>query len=341
MAPDSLALEIVAGVLTLLTAAGLGVLWSYSNGRLRWLNRSMAVVACVAATAATGLVWVNRQIDEYPTWASLLGSTADAAGAPIAQTDDGQVVSFTVAGPVSHLSMPVYAYLPPRYRNDTGTRYPVIEALHGYPGSPLQWIKKLGVTQVLNTEIGAGRMAPTIVLFPYQTPNPRLDTECTNLVGGPQTETFLTVDVPRYARAHLRLNGSWGLTGYSAGAYCASDLLLRHPTEYAAAASLSGYADPGIRVGNGTEHTSYNEMWRLTHLPIPAVALYLTCARTDKNALRGTQALARTARAPMSVTTAYVNGGGHNQSTWRAMEAPSFDWLSSWLARPQDDGSSR
>jgi enterochelin esterase-like enzyme len=335
MAPDSLALEIAAGVLTLLTAAGLGVLWSFSTGRLRWVNRAAAIVACLAATAATGLIWVNRQVDAYPTWASLLGSTAAAADAPITQTDDGQVVSFTVHGPASHLSMPVYAYLPPGYRTNTTTRYPVIEALHGYPGSPLQWIKKLGAPRVLDTEIGAGRMAPTIVLFPYQTPNPRLDTECTNLVGGPQTETFLTVDVPAYVRVHLRvLRTGWGLTGYSAGAYCASDLLLRHPTEYAAAASLSGYADPGIAVGNGTEHTGYNEMWRLAHLPIPAVALYLACARTDKNALRGTEAVARAARAPMSVTTSYVNGGGHNQATWEAMEAPSFDWLSSWLARP-------
>jgi enterochelin esterase-like enzyme len=303
----------------------------------------MAILACLATTAATGLIWVNRQIDEYPTWASMLGSTA--AAVTTATTADGQIRSFTVDGRASHLTMPVYAYLPPGYGTDTTTRYPVIEALHGYPGSPLQWIKKLDVSGVLDTEIGAGRMAPTIVLFPYQTPNPRLDTECTNLVGGPQAETFLTVDVPEFARAHLRVRtglGTWGLTGYSAGAYCASDLLLRHPTEYAAAASLSGYADPGIPVGDGSEHTSYNEMWRLTHLPVPAVALYLACAKTDRGALRGTESLARLARAPMSVTTSYVNGGGHNQATWRAMEAPSFDWLSSWLGRPvQDEGSSR
>jgi S-formylglutathione hydrolase FrmB len=182
-------------------------------------------------------------------------------------------------------------------------------------------------------------------MFPYQTPAPLLDTECTNLVRGPQAETFLADDVPAFAAAHLRVRpgpGSWGLTGFSAGAYCASDLLLRHPGEYAAAASLSGYADPGIRVGNGTEHTTYNAVWRLTHLPVPAVALYLACAKTDKNALRGTMEVAHLAHAPMSVTTSYVNGGGHNLGTWRAMEAPSFDWLSSWLGRPvQASGSSR
>jgi enterochelin esterase-like enzyme len=360
MAPDSLALELLAAFATLLTAAGLGVVWSLTNGRLRWLNRGMTVLACLAATAATALVWVNRQIDVYPTWASLRGSTAVAGATPPgsavpakvapAAGDGGEVVSYTVAGPASRLTLPVYAYLPPQYQQDTTTSYPVIEAMHGYPGSPLQWVKKLGVVKVLDTEIKSGRMAPTIVLFPYQTPSPGLDTECTNLVGGPQTETFLTVDVPAFAKAHLRVRpgaGSWGLTGYSAGAYCASDLLLRHPGEYAAAASLSGYADPGIPVGNGTEHTTYNSMWRLTHLPVPAVALYLACAKADKGALRGTQEVARLAHAPMTVTTAYVNGGGHNAATWRAMEAPAFDWLSSWLGRPvqkpgpQASGSSR
>jgi enterochelin esterase-like enzyme len=346
MAPDSLALELVAAFATLLTAAGLGVVWSFTNGRLRWLNRGMTMVACLAATAATGLIWVNRQIDVYPTWASLAGSTAAAAttsgasspaAVAAAKGDGGTVATFLVAGPASKLTMPMYAYLPPHYQQDTTTSYPVIEAMHGYPGSPLQWINKLGVVKVLDTEIRAGRMAPTIVLFPYQTPRPGLDTECTNLVGGPQTETFLTVDVPAFAKAHLRVRpgpGTWGLTGYSAGAYCASDLLLRHPTEYAAAASLSGYADPGIPVGNGTEHTTYNSMWRLTHLPVPAVALYLAAAKADRGALRGTEEVARLAHAPMTVTTTYVNGGGHNAATWRAMEAPAFDWLSSWLGRP-------
>jgi hypothetical protein len=72
----------------------------------------------------------------------------------------------------------------------------------------------------------------------------------------------------------------------------------------------------------------------LTHLPVPAVALYLACARTDIAAMRETADLARLARAPMSTTTAYVRTGGHNDQTWQAMEVPAFDWLSSWLGRP-------
>ena len=345
MSPDSEAIQLLAVGAAVVAAVALGLTWTLVRGPGRVLIRAGCLVACLATAAASGLIWVNRQIDFYPTWSSLLGSNTQAAAAPLAGAlpatsgsgHGGRTVTFTVAGRTSRLTMPMYAYLPPGYDTHPTTRYPVVEALHGYPGTPLLWLTKLTVTEILNREIAAGRMAPTVVLFPYQTPDPLLDTECTNLVGGPQTETFLTKDVPTFAAAHLHVRtdpGSWGLIGYSAGGYCASDLLLRHPGQYAAAASLSGYADPGIRVGNGSEHTTYNDAWRLTHLPVPAVALYLACAKADQYALRGTQELARAAKSPLSLTTAYINGGGHNSQTWSAMEAPAFDWLSTWLGQP-------
>lgn len=335
MSPDSLATQLLALAATVAAAVGLSVGW----GAIRHWLRPLAVTGCLLTLTATTLIWVNRQVDSYPTWASLSGSTTgEAASIPRAgRTGDGQIVKLTVAGRSSKLTLPVYAYLPPGYAASPTTRYPVVEALHGYPSSPVQWLKGFAVASVLNREIDAGRMAPTVVLFPYQTPRPMLDTECTNLVNGAQAETFLTVDVPAYARAHLPVRTdptAWGLIGYSAGGYCATDLALRHPTEYTAAASLSGYATPGIAVGNGTERTTYNDLWRLEHLPIPAVSLYLSCAMTDRGTLRDTQALAKTARAPLTVTTSYIKGGGHNAGTWQAMEAPAFDWLSNSLARP-------
>jgi enterochelin esterase-like enzyme len=338
VSPDSLAVELIALAGTVVAAVALSVLWTATR---HWL-RAVAIAACLLAVTATALVWVNRQVDSYPTWASLFGSPADAA-APTAQArtasaaTKGQIVKFTVAGRTSGITVPMWAYLPPGYGASPATRYPVVEALHGYPSSPVQWLKGFGVAAVLDREIDAGRMAPTVVLFPYQTPQPMIDTECANLVGGPQAETFLTADVPAFARTHLAVRNdaaAWGLIGYSAGGYCATDLALRHPGEYAAAASLSGYATPGIVIGDNLERTAYDDVWRLKHLPLPAVALYLSCAKTDRGALRATQELARAAHAPLSVTLAYIAGGGHNSGTWHAMEAPAFDWLSNSLGRP-------
>ena len=339
MSPDSLALELVALSAAVVAAVALGVFWAAMR---RWL-RAVVIAVCLLTVTATTLVWVNRQVDSYPTWASLFGSTADAAvpTTPAAKTTNaataGHIVRFTVTGRTSGITVPMWAYLPPGYQESGTTRYPVIEALHGYPSSPVQWLKAFDVANVLNREIASGRMAPTIVLFPYQTPKPMVDTECANLVNGPQAETFLTVDVPEFARTHLPVRtdpAAWGLIGYSAGGYCATMLALRHPTQFAAGADLSGYAAPGIVIGNNLEHTEYDLVWRLKHLPIPAVALYLSCAKTDKLALRATQELAKAAHAPLSLTIAYINGGGHNAGTWEAMEAPAFDWLSNSLGRP-------
>jgi enterochelin esterase-like enzyme len=337
VSPDSVAVELLALAATVLAAVALSVFWSAMR---HWL-RGVVVAACLLTITATTLVWVNRQVDSYPTWAGLFGSAADAAAPARARTASaataGQIVKFIVAGKASGMTVPMWAYLPPGYGNSPATRYPVVEALHGYPASPVQWLKPFGVAAVLDREIDTGRMAPTVVLFPYQTTQPIIDTECTNLAGGPQAETFLTVDVPAFARTRLAVRtdaAAWGLIGYSAGGYCATDLLLRHPGEYAAGASLSGFATPGIVIGNNLEHTAYDDVWRLKHLPIPAVALYLSCARTDRGALHATQELAKAAHVPLSVTLAYIAGGGHNTGTWRAMEAPAFDWLSNSLGRP-------
>ncbi|MFG1604934.1 alpha/beta hydrolase [Actinoplanes sp. NPDC049265] len=332
MPPDSLALEIVVAAVAVTAPVGAGLV------RTR-LVRALALALCLLSAAATALVWLNRQVDAYPTWATLTGSSAEAAPVTATTTPGGgRILDLTVPGHASGLTLPMYAYLPPGYDTATRTSYPVVEALHGYPASPLQWLKRLHVAKTLDTEITAGRMAPTIVLFPWQTTRTSLDTECTNLSGGPQAETFLTVDVPAFAKTRLRVRttpGSWGLIGYSAGGYCATDLLLRHPGQYRAAAGLSSYATPGIKVGDGSERTTYNDCWRLTHLPVPAVALYLASSPADRNSSRDTAALARLARAPMTVTTTRMAGGGHNLATWEAMEAPAFDWLSTWLSRPE------
>ncbi len=349
MSPDSPTVELLAVVAAVLAAAVLGFTWNVAGGWRRALLRSAAITACLATMAVAGLTWVNRQIDLYPTWASIFGSRhaaggadgTDDAGVPVSaesgSSGSGRIVTYHLAGAQSKLNLMMYAYLPPGYDQHPTTKYPVIEALHGFPGNPVLWLKQLTVAAVLDKEISQGRMAPVVVLFPYQTPDPSIDTECANLPNGPQAETFLTQDVPAFAheRMHVREEpGSWGLIGYSAGAYCATNLLLRHPEQYHAAASLSGQATPGIRIGDQNLQNTYDVSWRLQHLPIPAVALYLACAKSDPSALRGTQEMVHLAHAPISVTTNFVNGGGHNSETWLAMEAPAFDWLSTWLGQP-------
>ncbi|MBU2670662.1 esterase [Actinoplanes bogorensis] len=304
----------------LITAVALALGWD----RVRVIGRVALVAGAVLSVAATVGVQVNRISGAFP---ALDKSGISAYGS--------EIVEVPVSG--HGMSVPMYVYLPAAYRNNPAERFPVIEALHGYPGTPKTWLGKLRVQATLDGEINAGRMAPTVVLFPTQTPQPMLDTECTDLRGGAQSETFLTVDVPAYARAHYRIRtdpAAWGLAGYSAGGYCAANLLLRHPGRYAAAASLAGYATPGIDVGDGSQLTTNNDVWRLRHLPQPAAALWVGWAADDRGSAAGSRHLAAAVHAPLALTTAMVAHGGHSSAVWRQMEAPAFDWLSAHLAGP-------
>jgi enterochelin esterase-like enzyme len=333
----------IAGVL------GVAVLLALTWDRRGRVWRLALVAVSVLIVAATAGLQLNRMTEAYPSWAALIGREArtaaqdesPAAGVgtavPPAAGGASRMLSLTVPGPVSKLNLSTYVYLPAGYGQSPRTEFPVIEATHGYPGTAATWLRKLRVQHYLDAEIAAGRMAPTVVVFPMQTPRALLDTECTNLVHGPQTETYLTTDVPAYVRSHFHVRADragWGLIGYSAGGFCANNLLLRHPDRYAAGASLSGYASPGIAIGDGSENTYNNPAWRLQHLSQPAVSLFLAWARDDRVTRRDSLRLTALAHSPVQVTTATVAHGGHSHAVWQEMEAPAFDWLSAHLARP-------
>jgi enterochelin esterase-like enzyme len=337
---------VVLGIAGTLAAA---LTWALTWDRWGRIWKAAVVAVSVLAVAATAGLQLNRLTEAYPSWSALIGrasrpaTATDPEGAPgsspntAARLGQSRMLSYTVAGPASGLTLPMYVYLPPGYGTSAGVRYPVIEATHGYPGTADTWLRKLHVQHYLDAEIAAGRMAPTVVLFPMQTTRALLDTECTDLVHGPKSDTFLTTDVPAFVDANFQVRtdrGGWGLIGYSAGGFCSNNLLLRHPDRYVAAASLSGYASPGIAIGDGSENTYNNPAWRLEHLPQPAVSLFLAWANDDRTTRRDSLRLAALAHYPMQVTTAVVAHGGHSHAVWEQMEPPAFDWLSAHLARP-------
>jgi pimeloyl-ACP methyl ester carboxylesterase len=361
MGPDTLNAVLAGIVVAVLAAVLTAWLWRYARRWWRWPLRLGTALLCVLTAFAAAALEVNHELSLATTWSEIFGgATPVAAGSgtidggpagvsvvPPTVAGGSQVVQFEVSGRASGIKAPIFAYLPPGYDSAQGkrTRYPVIEAFDGYPGTPNTWLRRLNVQKILDTEIGAHRMAPTVMLFPYQSLDPAKDTECVDAVGGGKWDTYLSVDVPAVVGKVLRVRtdgAGWGNIGYSAGGFCAVNLAMRHPDRYAAAASLSGYFTPlvGGPIGNPYKGSPalFNQnspLWRAQNLPAPRVALYVACAKDDHAAYKEMVNLGTAVRPPTRLTTSTVPNGGHSKPVWEVLEPPAFDWESSWLAAPQ------
>lgn len=143
----------------------------------------------------------------------------------------------------------VYVWLPPQYHEAAYAhrRFPVVELLPGYPGSPKSWFGSLRANGQLEPLMREGKVAPFILVAPRTTLLPGVDTGCANVPGTVNADTWLSIDVPRMVMDNFRAQpapNGWAVAGYSAGAHCATKLAVAHPDRYRAAVSLSGYNDP-------------------------------------------------------------------------------------------------
>jgi enterochelin esterase-like enzyme len=361
MSPAGMSLLVVTAVVAVAAAVVTGLCWEWPRGWWRWPVRLAALACCVLTSFAVAGVAVNNQLHMYTSWAQILGDNRGPAApvAPIAApsatgsgSKTGRLVPVTVTGPRSGIELPAYVYLPPSY-DSSSERLPVIEAFAGFPGTPQTWFDVADPRVVVEREIKAGRMPPTIVVFPVQDTSPTQDSECVDAAGGARFDTYLTQDLPEYIGTHFRARtdrAGWGMIGFSTGGFCAANLALRHPDRYAATASLAGYftaitdrTTGDLYHGDARAREQNSPLWRVTNLPVPALAMYLACARDDTNGFAQLQTMAAAVRSPVRLTTAAVPVGGHTGAAWKAMAPAAFDWLSDQLAGPTggpaDDGA--
>ena len=361
MGPTSVTLQVVTVVCALAAVAGAALAWERRGSRWTWPTRIAALTLCPLTALAAAAVAVNREVDSYSTWADVLGTRHATPAAPAVHVDVpapdnggagaaggqvGQVVQITVSGRRSGVTLPAYVYLPVAYESadGRGTRFPVIEALAGFPGSPQTWLNGIGAVRILDAEIADGRMAPTVAVFPVQDPAPNRDSECVDAVGGAKFDTYLGLDLPDAVKAQFRVRtdrAGWGLVGYSTGGFCAANLALRHPDRFAATASLSGYFTPitdattgDLYRGDIKARDENNPIWRLRKLPVPRLSVYLAAARDDRQAMTNLRWFVQAAKPPLRVATGLVPQGGHTKAVWSALGPAVFDWLSGQLAAP-------
>jgi S-formylglutathione hydrolase FrmB len=223
-------------------------------------------------------------------------------------------------------------YLPPIWFEVPHPRLPVIELLHGSPGSPPDWTR--GSFADLTADTYAARhdgFAPILVMPDVNGVSWWHDSECVN---GPMgnAEQYLTVDVRR-AVVHAfnaRPDGaSWAIAGLSEGGSCSLQIGLRHPNLFAAVGDFSGDDHPWTHGGMrslfwGTTSTqlaaaerTYDPRVLLSHWHHRSAPLIVFASgRSDHTRLMKMTRLLRQSRHDHMHAVLYVHGGGHDFHFW-------------------------
>jgi putative esterase len=128
-------------------------------------------------------------------------------------------------------------YLPPGV--SSRARYPSLILLHGLRGSPYSFVGGLRLAAVADGLIHERQVPPFVAVMPPAGSTPQFDGEWTG-----RWETYVVRSVLPWAERHLplaRTAGARTIAGFSAGAYGAIDIALRHPGLFGTVESWSGY----------------------------------------------------------------------------------------------------
>ena len=274
---------------------------------------------------------------------SAVASSAPASGATAAggaATVGGRILTQTIPGPTSHFrARPAEIWLPPILQRQPHLRLPVLELLHGTPGSPSEWAA-MGAG-VLNAFAAAhGGQAP-IVVMPDINGSARADTECIRDSAGADVERYLTVDVTRWVDQHLpvRSGSRWGLAGISEGGTCALMLALRYPRQYGLFGDFSGLARPTtgdsddpattVRVlfsGSRSAYDQHDPLWLLGHHRYPTLVGWVEYGTADRAVRLASLRVVAEARAAGIPVHHVELAGGHQWAVWISTLRSMLPW---------------
>ncbi|MFI6156864.1 alpha/beta hydrolase [Kitasatospora sp. NPDC051170] len=367
--------KLIALVALLAVLTVLGTLWVWPRLAVRswpamFLRLGTVLVTQVVLLATLGLA-VNDYFVFYSSWSDLIGrehgaaviqgagagappgvqvlGTAEVTGAGSVGRDPAQVGRLDrvrLPGTTTGLSTDGYVYLPPQYFQPgyEGRHFPAVLALTGFPGDAANLVGKLRYPAHELDLLRQGAMKPTVLVLMRPSPSMPRDSECEDVPGGPQAQTYFATDVPADLRASYRvLDGGRGLgmIGDSTGGYCAVKLGMTHPQTFGAVVSLSGYfraaedlTTGDLFAGSAQRRELADLNWRLAHLPMPALSVLLADSKQDGSTYADSRAFAAAARPPLVVEQATVDSGGHNFTTWNRLLPPSLSWLSAHLGDP-------
>jgi enterochelin esterase-like enzyme len=332
----------------------------WGNGVARAATRGVEVIALNLLVVMLCGALLNDQYLFYSSWSDLFGARStqvmlhhggNAHQAAAARLQGGigaavapallpplpqpgaRVQTFMVSDQPAHADGRVMVYLPLGYDQRSRRTYPVIVGLHGFPGGPRSFVA-LNFLSTIDTLTAEHRLAPTIVVIPRIDTPASLDTECTNGgPGEPQTDTWLSHDLPQWVVHHFRAQTkrtSWAAVGYSYGAWCAASLSMRHPDVFGAAVVMLGYFRPDFSRSYDplTAATSRGyDLVRIAETSPPPVAMWVLTSREDPVSYPSTSKFLSVARPPLDVSATVLAHGGHRDKVFTPYVLPALTWL--------------
>ncbi|MET9621302.1 MULTISPECIES: alpha/beta hydrolase-fold protein [unclassified Streptomyces] len=360
-----LALAVVLAVALFAATVWLWPRLAGGGGRAVLGRVGLLVATQVALFASVGLA-ANNSFLFYGSWADLFGQEQDlgvvvdhSAGSrdvkvlgtqPVdvpggdRPSVGGQIQKVVIAGEKSRIDSPAYVYLPPEYFQPRYARstFPAAVVLTGYPGTAENLLKGLRYPRTAFQQVKEGRMQPMVLVMLRPTVAPPRDTECVDVPGGPQTETFFAEDLPKAVSETYRVGTkprNWGFMGNSTGGYCALKIALHHPDRFAAGAGFSAYYRAAEDVttgdlfhGDAAARRRADLLWSLDHVKQGRSSFLVTTSKQGEGNLKGTREFIAKVRSPARVSSITLESGGHNFNTWNREIPPGLVWMSGRLS---------
>jgi enterochelin esterase-like enzyme len=205
-----------------------------------------------------------------------------------------------------------YVVLPPGYAG-SHRRYPVIELLHGRPGSPNDVLTGLD-------PVGAESLPgvpPFIAVVPDGHGPVVAEGDFADITSQ-RLGTAVSDDLRSWVDRHYRTDGDWSVAGLSAGGYGAAYLGARQPGEYQAVCSLSGNFVPEGPAFQDQPVSVLRADTPLLHARADGPRVLLIAGAADRGSVTQAELYARALTVAGEDHRVEIVPGAHTWAVWNA-----------------------
>ncbi|WP_312847808.1 alpha/beta hydrolase-fold protein [Streptomyces sp. WAC06614] len=248
--------------------------------------------------------------------------------------DGTHVAVATVSGKKSGFTGKVWVWAPKEYGDPKFAKsgFPVLIALPGGAGYPSNyWMgTDLGLQTSISKWYHEGKSKPFILVMPVLNPQPDdkgIYWDGSDIPGQPKMGTWLTEDVPDFAKANFRTIKSregWAFMGSSTGGFAGMKAVLKHPDKFIAAIASGPdiVPDSPLWKGYDKEKAENNPEVLAKQLiekksPDVYLAFQVGTNESNKNTLPNVQKFIATyGKGPVHTSLRVIEGGQHNAKTY-------------------------